>query len=104
MLKDKISKEQFFEYLNGLKENSEMVSAIYNASKRNIDMINYEDEITKPYRIIEKLFFTKEELDYISWYVYEFDADRMKIYDANTHKVIANLETNEDLWIYLNKE
>lgn len=104
MLKDKISKEKFFEYLKGLKENSSMVSDVYKASKRNIDLINYEDEITRPYRIIEKLFFTYEELDCISWYVYEYSEGNMKIWDAVTKEEIANLETDEDLWNYLNKE
>lgn len=102
MLKDKISKELFFKYLNGLRHNSKMINQIYEATFRALDLINLEEELSKPYHIIEKCFFTESELDYIYWYL--FERVEKKIYDAKTHEVIADLVDDEALWEYLNRE
>ena len=65
-----------------------------------------EDELNKPFRIIERNFFTKVELDYISWFLYEYKSGHMKIYKAGTDKevILADLETIDDLWNWLNEE
>ena len=102
MLKDKISKELFFEYLNGLRNNEKLISGVYEATHRALDLINLEDELTRPYHIIEKCFFTETELDYIYWYL--FEKVEKKIYNSETHEVIADLIDDEALWEYLNRE
>lgn len=102
MLKDKISKELFFEYLNGLRNNGKLISDVYEATHRALDLINFEDELTRPYHIIEKCFFTETELDYIYWYL--FEKVEKRIYDAKTHAEIAYLGDDEALWEFLNRE
>lgn len=106
MLKDKISKEDFVKYIKESQEVSKLVHKVYEASGRTIDIINLEDELTKPFRIIERNFFTKVELDYISWFLYEYKSGHMKIYKEGTDKevILADLETIDDLWNWLNKE
>ena len=106
MLKDKISKEDFVKYIKESQEVSKLVHKVYEASGRTIDIINLEDELTKPFRIIERNFFTKVELDYISWFLYEYKSGHMKIYKAGTDKevILADLETVDDLWNWLNEE
>ena len=106
MLKDKISKEDFVKYIKESQEVSKLVHKVYEASGRTIDIINLEDELTKPFRIIERNFFTKVELDYISWFLYEYKSGHMKIYKAGTDKevILADLETIDDLWNWLNEE
>ena len=106
MLKDKISKEDFTKYVEETLRVSKFISNIYDASNRTIDIINLEEELTRPLRIIEKNFFTKVELDYIGWFIYEYDEGHMKIYKAGTNKevVLAELNTVDDLWDWLNKE
>lgn len=106
MLKDKISKEDFVKYIKESQEVSSLVHNVYEASGRTIDIINLEEELTKPFRIIEKNFFDKVELEYISWFLYEYKSGGMKIYKADTNKevVLADLETVDDLWDWLNKE
>ena len=119
MLKDKISKEDFVKYIKESQEVSKLVHKVYEASGRTIDIINLEDEfqmiqnlheledeLNKPFRIIERNFFTKVELDYISWFLYEYKSGHMKIYKAGTDKevILADLETIDDLWNWLNEE
>ena len=106
MLKDKISKEDFVKYIKESQEVSKLVHKVYEASGRTIDIINLEDELNKPFRIIERNFFTKVELDYISWFLYEYKSGHMKIYKAGTDKevVLAELNTIDDLWNWLNEE
>lgn len=106
MLKDKISKEDFVKYIEQSQEVSKLVHKVYEASGRTIDIINLEDELTKPFRIIERNFFTKVELDYISWFLYEYKSGHMKIYKEGTDKevILADLETVDDLWNWLNEE
>ena len=106
MLKDKISKEDFVKYIKESQEVSKLVHKVYEASGRTIDIINLEDELNKPFRIIERNFFTKVELDYISWFLYEYKSGHMKIYKEGTDKevLLAELNTVDDLWDWLNKE
>ena len=106
MLKDKISKEDFVKYIKESQEVSKLVHKVYEASGRTIDIINLEDELNKPFRIIERNFFTKVELDYISWFLYEYKSGHMKIYKEGTDKevILADLETVDDLWNWLNEE
>lgn len=102
MLKDKMSFDLFKRYLQLLRRNNEMINKIYNDSNKTIDIINLDSELTEPYRIIEKLFFTINELEMISWYLYE-NVEK-KIYEGKTDKVICEINTDEDLWNYLNNE
>lgn len=102
MLKNKISKELFFDYLNGLRNNEKLISGVYEATNRALDLINFDDELTRPFHIIEKCFFTESELDYIYWYL--FEEVEKRIYDAKTHAEIAYLHDDESLWEFLNRE
>lgn len=106
MLKDKISKDDFVKYIEQSQEVIKLVHKVYEASGRTIDIINLEDELNKPFRIIERNFFTKVELDYISWFLYEYKSGHMKIYKEGTDKevILADLETVDDLWNWLNEE
>lgn len=104
MLKNKISKDDFFEYLKLLRKNASVVNAVYEASNKSIDLINFETDICEPYLIIVKAFFTKDELDIIDWYLYEFRENDMKIWDSETGEEIVNLVDDEALWEYLNRE
>ena len=88
MLKDKISKEDFVKYIKESQEVSKLVHKVYEASGRTIDIINLEDELNKPFRIIERNFFTKVELDYISWFLYEYKSGHMKIYKEDNYMII----------------
>lgn len=106
MLKDKISKDDFVEYIKRSQEVGKFVHQVYEASNRTIDIISLEDELTKPFRILEKNFFDKIELEYISWFLYEYKEGCMKIWKAGTDKeiVLAELNTADDLWEWLNRE
>ena len=106
MLKDKISKEDFVKYIKETLRINKLISNIYESSNRTIDIINLEEELTKPFRIIEKNFFNKIEFDYIGWFLYEYDEGHMKIYKEETNQevVLAELNTVDDLWDWLNKE
>ena len=81
-----------------------MIHSIYQSSNGLIDLIEFSDKIIQPYNLLEKIFFTDIERDYIYWFLYEYNEDMMKIYDANTLEVIADIKTVNDLWEYLNRE
>lgn len=104
MLKDKISKDDFFNYLKLLRKNASVVNAVYETSNKSIDLINFESDMCEPYMIIVKAFFTESELDIINWYLYEFLENDMKIWDSESGEEIANLVDDEALWEYLNRE
>lgn len=101
-LEKRISKEDFFEYLDKSKERSDMIFNVYKSTGKSLDLINFEDYITEPYRILVKHFFSNVELDYISWYLYEYEEGKMKIYDNDG--LIADIIDNEALWNFLNRD
>ena len=100
MLKDKMSKEQFFEYLKLLRDRSDFIDDVYNSSRRYINIVELNDFLIRPYIFIEKLFFSEEEYDIIGWYLWE-NVDH-KIYFND--EIIADLCDDESLWNYLNRE
>lgn len=105
-LSERISKKDFFDYLDKSRKVDKMIETIYQCSDGNLDLINFNDFLTKPLRIIERNFFSYIEKDLISWYLWEYKEGDMKIYKAGTNKeeVIAEILTDEDLWEYLNKD
>lgn len=103
-LSERISKEDFFDYLDKSRKVDKMIEAIYQATNGEIDLINFNDTLTKPFRIIERNFFSNVELDIISWYLWEYDEKKMKIYSNDDRHVIAEILTDEDLWEYLNRD
>ena len=103
-LSERISKEDFFDYLDKSRKVDKMIEAIYQATNGEIDLINFNDTLTKPFRIIERNFFSNVELDMISWYLWEYDEKMMKIYSNDDRHVIAEILTDEDLWEYLNRD
>ena len=103
-LSERISKEDFFDYLDKSRKVDKMIDAIYQASNGEIDLINFNDTLSKPFRIIERNFFSNVELDMISWYLWEYDEKMMKIYSNDDRHVIAEILTDEDLWEYLNRD
>ena len=105
-LSERISKEDFFKYLDEYRKIDKMIETIYQCSDGNLDLINFNDFLTKPLRIIERNFFSIAEKDLISWYLYEYKEENMKIYKAGTNKeeVIAEILTDDDLWEYLNRD
>lgn len=103
-LSERISKEDFFDYLDKLKDRSDMVCKVYETTGKSLDLINFEDYICKPLRIIEKAFFSKIEYDTICWFLYEYNEGKMKIYYKDTNEVLAEITDNESLWDYLNDD
>ena len=103
-LSERISKEDFFDYLDKSRKVDKMIDAIYQASNGEIDLINFNDTLSKPFRVIERNFFSPTEMDMISWYLWEYDEKMMKIYSSNDESVIAEILTDEDLWEYLNRD
>jgi len=103
-LSERISKEDFFDYLDKSRKVDKIIDAIYQASNGEIDLINFNDTLTKPFRIIERNFFSATELDLISWYLWEYNEKMMKIYSSDDRHVIAEILTDEDLWEYLNRD
>ena len=102
MLKNKISKEDFFKYMELLRRNNRYIESVYDCTNHQLDLINLNDTLCEPYQIIVKAFFTQEELEIISWYMCEYDEGHMKIWQDDNE--IADLETDEDLWEYLNRD
>lgn len=103
-LSERISKEEFFKYLDEYRKIDKMIETIYQCSNGNLDLINFNDFLTKPLRIIERNFFSYIEKDLISWYLWEYKEGGMKIYRSDNREVIAELKTDEDLWEYLNRD
>ena len=103
-LSERNSKEDFFDYLDKSRKVDKMIDAIYQASNGEIDLINFNDTLTKPFRVIERNFFSPTEMDMISWYLWEYNEKMMKIYSSNDESVIAEILTDEDLWEYLNRD
>lgn len=103
-LSERIPKEDFFDYLDKSRKVDKLISAIYDASNGEIDLINFNDTLTKPFRVIERNFFSATELDIISWYLWEYKKEDMKIYSSNDESIIAEILTDEDLWEYLNRD
>ena len=103
-LSERISKEDFFDYLDKSRKIDKMIEAIYQATNGEIDLINFNDTLSKPFRIIERNFFSPTELDIISWYLWEYNEKMMKIYSSDDRHVIAEILTDEDLWEYLNRD
>lgn len=101
-LEKRIDKREFIKYLEAQRKINKVCLDVYTASHNTLDLANYEDFITEPTHILEKAFFSDIELDYIYWYLYE-DVEK-KIYDNDTKSVIAELNTDEDLWDYLNSK
>lgn len=103
-LSERISKEDFFKYLDESRKVDKMTETIYHCSDRNLDLFNFNDFLTKSLRIIERNFFSPTELDMISWYLWEYNEKMMKIYSSDDKSVIAEILTDEDLWEYLNRD
>lgn len=103
-LKDRISKEQFMEYISKIQRNKKMCSDIYETSDELIDVYELVDRFVQPYKLLEKIVFNDIEREFIDWFIYEYNQDMMKIYNTNTNEVIADIQTEEDLWEYLNRE
>ena len=103
-LSERISKKDFFDYLDKSRKVDKMIETIYQCSDGNFDLINFNDFLTKPLRIIERNFFSYIEKDLISWYLWEYKEGDMKIYRSDDREVIAELKTDEDLWEYLNRD
>lgn len=104
MLNTKMNKDQFINYIQKIKEKDKLVSKVYKASNGLIDITNLEDALNEPFHYLESIFFTDIERDIISWYLYEYNKDRMKIWDSKTGEEIANIIDIEALWEYLNRE
>lgn len=102
MLKNKISKEDLFKYMELLRRNADYIKSVYECTNHQLDLINLNETLCEPYQIIVKAFFTPEELEIFSWYMWEYNEGHMKIYVNDS--VIADLETDEDLWEYLNRD
>ena len=68
-LSERISKEDFFDYFDKSRKVDKMIDAIYQTSNGEIDLINFNDTLSKPFRVIERNFFSPTELDMISWYM-----------------------------------
>ena len=90
------------QYQNKVFNEESVVSSVIDLSPQKINL--YFNESSKAINLLEKIFFTDIERDYIYWFLYEYNEDMMKIYDANTHEVIADIKTVNDLWEYLNRE
>jgi len=105
-MKGILSKEEFVAHINGLKFEFDKLDKLY--SEFGIDIF----EMPWCYSSIHFLELLSQvmgdEYDYISWWFFETDFGRdknmNKIYESSTDKVIAELNTPEDLYDYLVEE
>jgi hypothetical protein len=102
MISDKMSKEEFLEFLEEIRYADKIVDDVYNATGGSLDLLNLTDDLIKPYRKCFSKLFGENDSDMITWYLYE-DVEK-NIYEAGTHKIIDVLDTDEKLWDYLNRE
>ena len=96
---NKISKEEFFKLLNEQKAQSGRIDKLNDAglSIWDSDLIEYGNLMFE--RVI-KVYFTKEGVDWIFWWLYEKAGDpEMKAWDEDHDEI--PMETMEDLWRYV---
>ena len=58
MLKNKISKEDFFKYIELLRRNTRYIESVYNCTNHQLYLINLDDTLCEPYQINDNTFFT----------------------------------------------
>jgi hypothetical protein len=87
--------QTFKSIINTLEKSSEDTHALY---KLNVDLINYNEPLTKVINILLLEVFQEEGKDWIDWYLYErksYSGETLKAFDKN-NKEICN--TIESLW------
>ena len=98
-LAERIKKDTFFKIVSDLKNLYDRDSAVYEASGKTIELINYADDYMTVIDMLSEVVFTDSEWDTITWYLYE-DVEKT-IWMGDEKKPIAQLNNIEDLWEYL---
>lgn len=100
-LAERIKKDTFFKIVSDLKNLYDRDSAVYEASGKTIELINYADDYMAVIDMLSEVVFTSNEWDTITWYLYEKVEKDIWMGDKTKQKFIAKLNNIEDLWEYL---
>lgn len=100
-LAERIKKDTFFKIVADLKNLYDRDSAVYEASGKTIELINYADDYMTVIDMLSEVVFTGSEWDIITWYLYEEVEKNIWMGDKAKQKLIAKLNNIEDLWEYL---
>lgn len=100
-LAERIKKDTFFKIVSDLKNLYDRDSAVYEASGRTIELINYADDYMTVIDMLSEVVFASSEWDTITWYLYEKVEKNIWMGDKTKQKLIAKLNNIEDLWEYL---
>lgn len=105
-MREILSKEEFVNHIKGLKSEYDKLDKLY--ADFGIDIFEMPWCYSSNHFLELLSQVMDDEYDYISWWCYETDFGRdknmNKIYESSTDKVIAELNTPEDLYDYLVKE
>ena len=100
-LAERIKKDTFFKIVSDLKNLYDRDSAVWEASGKTIELINYADDYMTVIDMLSEVVFTSNEWDTITWYLYEQVEKDIWMGDKSKQKLIAKLNNIEDLWEYL---
>ena len=100
-LAERIKKDTFFKIVSDLKNLYDRDSAVWEASGRTIELINYADDYMAVIDMLSEVVFTSSEWDTITWYLYEQVEKDIWMGDKTKQNLIAKLNNIEDLWEYL---
>lgn len=98
-IEKRIKKDTFFKFISDLKNLYDRDSAVYEASGKTIELIEYADAYLSVIDMLSEVVFTSNEWDTITWYLYE--QVEKDIWMGNKQQLIAKLNNVEDLWEYL---
>lgn len=98
-----ISKEEFVEVINEIKEAMELWDKIEDLTANSSCQVGCQLEITHEATVIRLLeLLTFDEYEYIQWWIYEtdFGKERTEIYNSDD-SVYVDIKTPEDLYDHL---
>lgn len=77
-------KEKLIQLLQNIKNHSELSSMLYS---KNIDIANWECPYMIGFDLFCELYFTKNGIDIIDWWLYEVDEDNHTLYSDDKSEV-----------------
>jgi hypothetical protein len=93
----KLSKEAFVKYINAIEQSNKLYS--HYCDILSIDLV---EKVSKgfqaPIPYLQDAVFTKSDLDWIDWYIYESSPGSRSVYEGS---IVYHVETVEELYDFL---
>lgn len=93
-------REETFNKVVSVLQSSYLIEGELNGYGVNLKHLDsYREAITA----LLSEFYSKDKLDTLYWFIYEYRKGKMKISDSKTKKVLFDLDKKGDLWKYMSE-